>query len=143
MLEELENKMKIRELVDRFAALEINVHDQMDLFTDDCVVNIYFGNTIGMTMKGKEELEKAFSAGMAGVKSSHHANEQLLVEINGDEAKGTLYCTATLLSEEEGKDILAENYIVYNDVYKKVDGKWLIKERNSHFKITNKNELGK
>ena len=39
--------------------------------------------------------------------------------------------------------MLAENYIVYNDVYKKVDGKWLIKERNSHFKITNKNELGK
>ena len=67
MLEELENKMKIRELVDKFAALEINVHNQMDLFTEDCVVNIYFGDTIGMTMKGKE------------------------VEINGDEAKGTLY----------------------------------------------------
>ncbi len=143
MLEELENKMKIRELVDRFATLEINIHDQMDLFTDDCIVNIWFGDKIGMTMKGKEELEKAFSAGMANVKSSHHANEQQLVEINGDDAKGTLYCTATLLSEEDGKEMLAENYIIYNDVYQKVNGKWLIKERNSHFAITTKRELSK
>lgn len=137
----LEEKMKIREVVDKFANLEINVHEQMNLFTDDAAVKIYFGNKLGKNLKGKKEIEKFYTDSISNVTASHHANHQLLVDVNGDKAKGTLYCTIVLYSEDDGEKKLSTNYIIYEDTYVKIDDNWYIKERNSHLVITDSKEI--
>ena len=54
------------------------------------------------------------------------------------EAKGTAYCQAVLVTEEDGKDIITTNYVRYTDAYVKADGKWHIKRRRTTFLITDK-----
>ena len=36
------------------------------------------------------------------------------MSINGDEAEGIAYCTATLVNEVKGKDIITTNYVRYD-----------------------------
>ena len=57
------------------------------------------------------------------------------------EADGTAYCEATLVNEENGKDIITTNYVRYSDKYIKVDGKWYIKRRRTTFLISEKRSL--
>lgn len=55
----------------------------------------------------------------------------------------TAYCEATLVNEEDGKDIITTNYVRYSDKYVKVDGKWYIKRRRTTFLISEKRELAR
>ena len=68
-------------------------------------------------------------------------NGQHVIEVNGDQATGILYCRAALVTEENGKEFIADNFIWYEDVYEKQNGRWLIKSRTSHFIITDKHPL--
>lgn len=134
-------KAALRELVDTFSNLEIDVHSQMSLFTKNTKVKVYMGNQLAFDISGVEELEKTFSMFTKNVKSSHHMNGQFVVDVKGNNANGTLYCIATLVSEENGKKHITVNNIYYHDTYIKIDGKWLIETRESHFSIIDKREL--
>ena len=141
-LEEMQAKMEIQELVGKFSNLEVNVTPQMDLFTQDTHVQVYLGDTKAFDIHGTAELEEVFSRFTAAVKRSHHMNGQHVINVNGDEATGILYCRAALVTEEDGKEFISDNLIYYEDTYAKQNGKWLIKERISHFVITDKHVLG-
>lgn len=141
-VEEMQARMEIQDLVGTFSNLEIDVPAQMPLFTKDTHVKVFMGENLAFDIHGVEELEKIFSQFTGAVKRSHHMNGQHVIKVNGDTAEGILYCRAALVTEEDGKEFIADNFIYYEDVYKKVDGKWLIAERTSHFTITDKHALG-
>ena len=100
------------------------------------------GENLAFDIHGVEELEKVFSQFTASVKLSHHMNGQHVIKVDGDNATGVLYCRAALVTEEDGKKFISDNFIWYEDTYKKVDGKWLIAARTSHFVISDKHILG-
>ena len=141
-LEEMQARMEIQDLVGTFSNLEVDVPPQMKLFTKDTHVQVYMGEKLAFDIHGVEELEKVFSQFTAAVKRSHHMNGQHVIKVDGDNATGVLYCRAALVTEEEGKKFLSDNFIWYEDTYKKVDGKWLIAARTSHFIISDKHVLG-
>ena len=141
-MEELQAKSEISELVGKFSNLEVNVPAQMALFTKDTHVQVYMGETKAFDIHGVEELEKVFSQFTVAVKRSHHMNGQHVIKVNGDTATGILYCRAALVTEEDGKEVITDHCIFYEDVYEKQDGKWLIKARTSHFVISDKHILG-
>ena len=99
-LEILEAKEAIREVIDRFANLECDVHAQMPFFTEDTHVVVYMGGNLAMDIHGREELEKTFSGFTSGIKSSHHMNGQQVITVTGDTAVDEHYCRAALVMEE-------------------------------------------
>lgn len=141
-LEEMQAKIEIQELAGNFSNLEINVPAQMALFTKDTHVQVYMGETKAFDIHGVEELEKVFSQFTAAVKRSHHQNGQHVIKVDGDKATGILYCRAALVTEEDGKEFISDNFIWYEDTYAKIDGKWLIAARTSHFVVSDKHILG-
>lgn len=140
-VEEMQAKIEIQELAGTFSNLEIDVPAQMALFTKDTHVQVFMGEKKVFDIHGVEELEKIFSQFTTTVKRSHHMNGQHVIKVDGNKATGILYCRAALVTEEDGKEYLADNFIYYEDVYEKVDGKWLIAARTSHFNITDKHIL--
>ena len=140
-LEEMQARMEIQDLVGTFSNLEVDVPPQMKLFTKDTHVQVYMGEKLAFDIHGVEELEKIFSQFTAAVKRSHHQNGQHVIKVDGDNATGILYCRAALVTEEDGKEFISDNFIWYEDTYKKVDGKWLIAARTSHFIISDKHVL--
>ena len=57
---------------------------------------------------GREALVQAFAATINPCKSVYHINGQHTATLNDDltEAEGTAYCQATLVNEEDGKDVI-------------------------------------
>ena len=140
-LEILEAKEAIREVIDGFANLECDVPAQMAYFTEDVHVMVYMGGKLTMDIHGRDTLEKQFSAFTGGIKASHHQNGQQVITVEGNKATDVHYCRAALVMEENGRDMVSDNYIRYTDKLVKQEGKWLIKEREQHFVITKKGEL--
>lgn len=114
-LEELKDRLEIKELVDVFA----NLADM------------------------KDALVTAFAATIEPCVSVYHINGQHTIELNEDmtEANGVAYCVATLVNDVDGKRIVTDNKVRYTDEYSKVDGKWYIKKRRTTFLISEKHEL--
>lgn len=139
-------KMELKELVDVFSNLA-DVKDagaQGELFTEDGVLEFQMGfDGEVQNIVGREALVQAFSATINPCKNVYHINGQHTVTLNGDltEAEGTAYCEATLVNEENGRDVITTNYVRYADKYVKVDGKWYIKRRRTTFMISEKREL--
>ena len=142
-LEILEAKSELKELVDTFSNLadEKNISGQMPLFTKDTIVKVYMGEELLFDISGTKQLEEVFTGFTADVKRSYHMNGQQVVKIDGDTATGIAYCQVKLVSEEEGKEVVMEHSIRYNDKYVRQNGTWLISERISHFNITEKRTL--
>lgn len=136
-------KMELKELVDVFSNLA-DVKDaksQGDLFTPDGILEFQMGfNGEVQNIVGREDLVEAFSATINPCKAVYHINGQHNVTLNDDltEAEGTAYCEATLVNEEDGRDVITTNYVRYADVYVKLDGKWHIKRRRTTFLISDK-----
>lgn len=140
-LAEIVAKEAIREVVDKFSNLECDVPAQMQYFTADTHVMVYMGGNLVMDIHGVEELEKQFSAFTTTVKASHHMNGQQVITLDGDTAVDVHYCQAVLVMEEDGKDVVSDNYIRYVDKLVQQDGQWKIAEREQHFVITKKQVL--
>jgi hypothetical protein len=66
-----------------------------------------------------------------------------VIHLNGNKATGIAYCQATLVREQNGKDIATVNSVRYTDQYEKVNGKWYISVRRTTFLITDSHEIGK
>ena len=57
-------------------------------------------------------------------------------------ATGTCYALATLVTEQDGKDVLTTHAVRYYDKYVKIDGRWWIAEREQHFEWSTNQVLG-
>lgn len=141
---ELSNRVQLRELIDRFAYLA-DIKDaagQGELFTEDGALAFQFGFDGELTeVKGKDNLVEAFSGTLLPCKALYHMNGQHLLTFTDDEhAQGIAYCMATLVTEEDGKEIQMSNSIIYKDEYLKQGDKWLIKKRQSTFILSDRKE---
>ena len=139
-------KMELKELVDTFSNLA-DVKDaaaQGELFLPDGVLEFQMGfDCTIQNIVGREALVAAFAATINPCKSVYHINGQHTITLNDEctEAEGTAYCQATLVNEEDGKDVMTTNYVRYADLYAKVEGKWYIKRRRTTFLISDKHVL--
>lgn len=140
-LEILEAKEAIREVIDTFSNLEIDIPAQMKCFTEDVHVMVHMGGKLVMDIKGRDEMEKQFGSFTGGVKASHHMNGQQVITIEGDTAVDVHYCRAALVTEEDGQDVVTDNFIRYVDKLVRVNGEWKISERNQYFVFTTKQKL--
>ena len=147
-IEEITARMELKELADVFSNLA-DIKDakgQGKLFLPDGKLEFQIGFDGEINnIVGREALVAAFAATIDPCKAVYHINGQQNVTFNADltEAEGTAYCTATLVNDENGKDIITTNYVRYSDVYAKEGGKWYIKRRRTTFLIMDKRELGK
>lgn len=137
-LEVLVAKSKIKELVDTFSNLadEKKIPEQMFLFTPETVVKVYIGENLVFDILGTKQLEEVFTGFTANVKRSYHINGQQVVNVEGNSATGISYCLVQLITEENGKEIITQHSVRYNDTFVLDNGTWLIKERISNFMIT-------
>ena len=130
-LEELIAKQEIQELVNDFSNLadDRNAQGQGPLFTEDAVLEFQMGPEGEMhEIPGRDAM------------AVYHANGQLSVTLADDlqSATDTAYCMATLVNDEDGKDVITTNYVRYADQYVKTDGRWHIKRRRTCFLISEK-----
>ena len=139
-MNELQNKQEISELVTTFSiyADQMKLREQSELFTEDGVLIPYMWNEKSGEMHGREEIYQSCYNFMSLFDTAHHMNGQHLITLIDDtHATWTAYNTTTLIwTNEEWVRTATKNYIYYNDNYEKVDGKWLISSRESHFVYT-------
>ncbi|MFD1418020.1 nuclear transport factor 2 family protein [Companilactobacillus keshanensis] len=107
---------------------------QVKLFTGNGVVNIINDDKVTFTLNGRDEILKAFSGSMEEYKSVFHMSGQQTVEfVDATHANGIAYNFVVLVKDENGKSVTSQEGVRYEDKYEKVNGHWLIAERNSHF----------
>lgn len=142
-MSELRDRMELKELVDVFSVLadKKNVETQVLLFTEDATVDSYRGDTLVSSIKGRENLAQGFGAFLALFDTVYHINGQQTVRIDGDRATGTAYCQVVLIGMQDGRRMMTTQGVTYDDEYVRLDGKWLIAKRTSHFVWTDAHEV--
>lgn len=142
-INELENVRTLRELVDKFSILadEKETQKQILLFTKDATVETYLNGALISSLKGTKEMGEAFEAFLKNFETVYHFNGQHAVSIEGNKAKGTLYCLVDLISSENGKKIKNSSAVHYSDEYVYENGQWLIAKRTSKFVWQDNKEL--
>jgi len=142
-LEILKAKEELRNLIDAYASLgdEKKISQVMDLFTPDMKYDVYMNNHLISSVSGRENMEKDFNEHAAQVKTYFTLNGQHTVEVNGDTASGVSFTQMKMIREIEGKNILTDYSVKYDDKYVYQGGKWFIKERIGYFIIIDAREL--
>nr|WP_294782229.1 nuclear transport factor 2 family protein [uncultured Flavobacterium sp.] len=136
-LETFKIKEELRNLIDDYASLgdKKKIAQVMDLFTPDVKYNVYMNNTLISSVSGRNNMETDFNKHAAEVKTYFTLNGQHQVTIDGNTATGVSFSQLKMVRENEGKDIISDYSVKYDDKYILQDGKWLIKERTGHFLI--------
>ena len=144
-MNELQNKLEIQELVNTFSiyADQMKLREQAELFTEDAILTPYMWDQKNGEMHGREEIYESCYAFMSLFDTAHHMNGQHLITLIDDtHATGIAYNITTLIwANEEWVRTVTKNHIYYVDEYEKVDGKWLISSRESHFVYTESNPV--
>ena len=129
---QLIERQALKDLVDTFSNLadEKRVAEQMPLFTPDAQVNTYIGGKLFAEAKGRVEIEQVFSSFLAQFHSVYHLNGQHTVTFRSEtEAEAINYCAVKLVGEQDGKQVLQDHSVRYQDTYVKQNGQWLISQR--------------
>ncbi|HEY1195894.1 nuclear transport factor 2 family protein, partial [Flavobacterium sp.] len=82
-----------------------------------------------------QNMESDFNKHAAEVKTYFTLNGQHTVKIDGNTAIGVSFSQLKMVRENDGKDILSDYSVKYEDIYIFQNDKWLIKERTGHFLI--------
>lgn len=136
-LEILKSKEELRDLIDAYASLgdEKKIPEVMALFTPDANYTVYMNGFEVANTTGTDKLEPEFAGHAAQVKTYFTLNGQHTVKIDGDTATGISFTQIKMVRETEGKDVLTDYSVRYDDEYVRQGGKWLIKNRIGHFLI--------
>lgn len=136
-LEILKNKQDLRDLVDNYAYLsdEWKISEVMDLFTPDVTYKVFMGGALVADVSGRESMESDFNLHSSQVKNYFTLNGQHTVRIEGEIATGVSFSQIKMIREADGKDILTDYSVKYDDKYVFQNGKWLIKDRVGYFVI--------
>ncbi|MBH5328941.1 nuclear transport factor 2 family protein [Eikenella sp. S3360] len=138
-------KQALKELVDTFSNLadEKKVAEQGPLFTEDAHVTTYIGGQLFADMTSRDEIVNVFTNFLANFKAVYHINGQFTVSnLTETGADAINYCHVVLTEEKDGKTLIHNHYVRYNDSYAKVGGQWLIKRRIANFMVSDSRELG-
>lgn len=125
-MNQLIERQALKDLVDTFSNLadEKRVAEQMALFTPDAQVNTYIGGKLFAEAKGTAEIEQVFSSFLAQFHSVYHLNGQHTVTFRSEtEAEAINYCAVKLVGEQDGKQVLQDHSVRYQDMYIKQGGK--------------------
>lgn len=131
----LEDQAALKRIVDTFSNLadDRRVHEQTFLFTEDGVVQTYFGETALPALEGRKAIEGSWTPFLASFDTIYHMNGQFTAEIDGDTATAVHYCTVELIGGPEGAKTRNSNGVIYNDSYIRMNGNWLIAKRIARF----------
>lgn len=137
LLEILQVKLELRELVDAYSNLgdEKQIEKQMNLLTPDHRYIVYLGDTAVSDISGTEQLLEEFRGHAALVKRYFSINAQHTVEVNGDTATGIAYSQLKMVRDQDGREVITDYSVKYDDTYVHQNGTWLIKSRIAHFII--------
>lgn len=138
-------RQALKDLVDTFSNLadEKRVAEQMPLFTEDAQVTTYIGGELFADMHGRAEIEKVFTDFLAQFHTVYHLNGQHTVTFRSEtEAEAINYCAVKLVGEQDGKKVLQDHSVRYQDTYVKQGGKWLISQRIANFMISETRIIG-
>jgi hypothetical protein len=143
-MNQIEDRIALKELVDTYAIYgdQRKMKEQADLFSENAVVELYFGGKLTSTLQGRQEIENTFTSFLKDFETAYHFNGQQTVIPDGDTATGIAYCTVTLIGVENGKKMRTTIGIHYDDEYIRVNNQWLISKRKSIFGWQDKAELG-
>lgn len=141
----LEDRFAIRDLQERYAT-ESDKNNQdyySELFVKNVRLRVYFYGELGMQADDVDSMIKQYKA-FGAAKASFHQNGQHVIDFQDDtHATGTAYALATLVNNENGKDVVTLHTVRYYDKYVKIDGRWWIAEREQHFVYTAKQDVVK
>ena len=132
-LQELEDRIAIRELIDSYpiCADTRNNQGQQALFTEDTNFEVYMDEKIPtptQVVTGRKNLFPVFND-LNQYVSTMHFNGQSIINVNGDRATATTYCRAYHLKLPDGVQKLMIAGIRYYDIMVKENGAWLFAER--------------
>lgn len=136
-LEILKTKEDLRNLIDDYAYLsdDKKIADVMNLFTLYVTYKVYMGGALVADVSGRENMEKDFNHHASLVKTYFTLNGQHTVKIDSETATGVSFTQIKMIRDIEGKDILTDYSVKYDDSYVFQNGKWFIKDRVAHFLI--------
>ncbi len=136
-LEILKTKQDLRDLIDNYAYLgdEWKISEVMNLFTPDLTYKVYMNGALVANVSGRESMESDFNLHASQVKTYFTLNGQHSTKIEGKMATGISFSQIKMIREIEGKDVLTDYSVKYEDKYLFKDEKWLIKERIGYFVI--------
>src|ERR1700759_2957335 len=131
---ELADRLVIRELVDAYAhcADRRDANGQKLLFTEDAHFVVYLdgqGSDPTQVLDGRAALTPVFDD-LNRYHATMHFNGQSKVALDGERATGETYCIAHHLFTDDGERKLMIAWLRYGDTFVKVDGAWLLAERN-------------
>ena len=124
-ISDVRDRLALRELVDRYALIP----DDRDyalvdrIFSEDAVL---VGR--GFELRGREQIRKGMRK-IERYSATLHCVHNQLVEIDGDEARGTTYCVANHLHEVDGRPFKLDWGIRYRDRYRRGPDGWRIERR--------------
>lgn len=142
-LEILKDKEELRAVIDAYATLgdDKKLSEQMALFTPDTTYNVFMNGHQVVATNGRDQMEKDFAEHIAQVKTYFTLNGQFSVTVDGNTASGVSFSQLKMIRETEGKDVLTDYSVRYEDTFVRQDGKWLIKARIGHFIIIEAREI--
>ena len=93
-------------------------------------------------LKNRAEIVDVFTDFLANFKRVYHLNGQLTIHsLSDSRAEGINYCHVVLTEEKDGKEMVHNHYVRYNDTYLKEEGKWLIQRRIANFMISDSERM--
>lgn len=130
----IEDRIAIKNVVDTFSILADTkeIDKQVLLFTQDGEVESVT-NGQSNVLKGRAQLQQAFSSFLANFHIVYHQNGQQTVDLQGDKANAVSYCRVILIGKQADKEMKTTLYVIYKDSFVKQNGKWLIAHRLSNF----------
>lgn len=136
-LEILKIKEDLRNLIDDYAYLgdEKKIAEQLDLFTPDLTYKVFMGGALVADVSGRENMERDFNLHSSQVKTYFTLNGQHAVKISNNIATGVSFTQIKMIREVEGKDVISDYSVKYEDKYINQEERWFIKERVAHFLI--------
>ncbi len=142
-IKELEARISLQELVATVSILgdRKDFNAQMKLFSEDAVSETFADGASILKLKGRKEMAEAFSNFLKDFETVYHFNGQQVLNINGDNATGTLYCLVTLMGNENGKKMKTTIGAIYRDDYIFKSNRWLIAKRIGNFDWREKREV--
>jgi hypothetical protein len=123
-LARVEAHLAIEQLAVRYA-MAVDARD-LDLLSEQWVPDVWMGKALG---EGREAVRTYFASVLQGFhRSVHMVVGHRINLIDDDHATGSVYCRA----EHESVDTWVVQAIVYEDVYRRVAGRWGFAKRVHH-----------
>jgi len=132
--EEAADRLAIRELVEAYAhcADRRDANGQMALFTADTHFVVYMNAkdpTPSQELHSRDALAPVFADLNKYDATTHFVGQSTIFTLTADRATGEVYCLAHHITVADGKRSLMLASLRYLDVFVKIDGSWLFRER--------------